>query len=272
MINFDEISGCFNTSSSSSSSSLVENSQSNKTYSDELFLELFQDESEPSISSTPSEIGDDFAITLPPRRKRKSTKRRSNNPAFHPEIRIFRRDIRRKYAFMFNNVVNTHDSLLLSQFLKEFAVPHFEAHEEVPEDLNLKLYRMKVIQGQDQFVKILGMNFTMMPDGIFRLSDVKVCQTLNASGSRIVLHASMLGTMLYEVANSNSHHRTLTNGEETKESPYYAKDLQTSPTLQLVHKPYQYGVETLLTMQLDSNHRIISFVLTVQNAEEISIE
>ncbi len=266
MIHLDEISGCFDTSL------LVENSKSEAYYSDELLLELFQDESEPSMSSTQSEVGDDLVVTAPPRRKRKSTKRRSNNPAFHPEIRIFRRDIRRKYALMFNNVVNTHDSLLLSQFLKEFAVPHFEAHEEVPEDLDLKLYRMKVIQGQDQFVKILGMNFTMMPDGIFRLSDVKVCQTLNTSGSRIVLHASMLGTMLYEVTHSNSHHRTLTNGEETKESPYYAKDLHTSPTLQLVHKPYQYGVDTILTMQLDSNHRIISFVLTIQNAEEISIE
>eukprot|EP01040_Poterioochromonas_malhamensis_P003130 gene3130-3331_t len=163
--------------------------------------------------------------------------------------------------------MNSRDSLLLSQFLKEFAVPHFEAHEEIPEDLDLKLHRMKIIQGQDQFVEVIGYNFAMMPDGIFSLSDVKVCQKLNASGSRVVLRASMLGTMLFEVKKSN-HHKTLMNGEEMKESQYYQKDIHPSNSLQLLNKPYEYSLDLIITIQLDSDHRFISFTLNVQNTKE----
>ncbi len=235
---------------------------------DELLSELLEDESTPSSTSTTlSKVGNDLAITLPPKRKRKNTKRPSNNPAFNPQIRIFRRDIRRKYALMLSNVMNSRDSLLLSQFLKEFAVPHFEAHEEIPEDVDLKLHRMKIIQGQDQFVEVIGYNFAMMPDGIFCLSDVKVCQKLNTLGSRVVLRASMLGTMVFEVKKSNQH-RTLTSGEEMKASPYYQKDIHPSNSLQLVNKPYEYSLDLIITMQLDSDHRFISFTLNVQNTKE----
>eukprot|EP01040_Poterioochromonas_malhamensis_P009566 gene9566-10385_t len=92
---------------------------------------------------------------------------------------------------------------LLSEVFQDMSDPRssspLSAHEEIPEGVEIKLIRMKVIRGQDEFVKFLGMNFTMMPDGVFRLSSVKVCQRLNSPGSRVVLHGSMLGTMLYEV-------------------------------------------------------------------------
>ncbi len=220
---------------------------------DGILLKLLEDESELGGNSPLIEVGDDIRVPLPPkRRKRKSTKRRSNKPAFYPEIRILRRDIRRKYAFMLMNVMNSCDCLLLSQFLKEFAVPHFEAREEIAKNLEIKLIRMKVIHGQDQFVKFLAMNFTMMPDGIFRMSEVKVCQTLNTSGSRIVLRGLMVGTMLYEVRKSS------TNDEKKEESPSYLP-------LQLLHKPYEYGLHVILTMQLDCKNRIISFLFNVEN-------
>lgn len=199
MIRFDEISGSDEiTISPTLDTSFAEMSKP-EAYSlgvDELLSEVFQDMSDPR-SSSPLSVGD--ALVPPSSKKRKSSRRRSNNPAFHPEIRIFRRDIRRRYALMFGNVMNSCDSSLFSDFLKEFAVPHFEAHEEIPEGVEIKLIRMKVIRGQDEFVKFLGMNFTMMPDGVFRLSSAKVCQRLNSPGSRVVLHGSMLGTMLYEV-------------------------------------------------------------------------
>ncbi len=273
---------------------------------DDLLLELLEDDgdddSEPSSPTEGEGEGGNIIIqpvALVPRKKKKkkkkSTKRGSTNPAFNPQIRIFRRDIRRRYASMFNNVVNSHDSSLLSQFLKEFAVPQLKALEEIPEDLEIKLYRMKVIQGQDQFVRMLGLNYLMMPDSFFRLTDIKVCQTLNISGSRIILRSEMTGTMLYEVMNSHSrhhhhqqqqhqqqhhhhhhhhHHRTITNGEEMNESQHvYSNELQTTgPTLQILHKPFEYTLDTVLTMQLDENHRITSFILNVLNTKERSIE
>lgn len=264
---------------------------------DDLLLELLEDDggddddSEPSSPTEGEGEGEGGSgkiiiqpVALVPRKKKKkkkkSKKRGSTNPAFNPQIRIFRRDIRRKYATMFNNVVNSHDSSLLSQFLKEFAVPHFEALEEIPENLEIKLYRMKVIQGQDQFVRMLGLNYLMMPDSFFRLTDVKVCQTLNISGSRIILHSEMTGTMLYEVMNSHSrpqqHHqqRTITDGGETNGSQHVcSNELQNAgPTLQILRKPFEYTLDTVLTMQLDENHRIISFILNVLNTKERSIE
>eukprot|EP01040_Poterioochromonas_malhamensis_P003129 gene3129-3330_t len=154
------------------------------------------------------------------------------------------------------------------------------ALEEIPENLEIKLYRMKVIQGQDQFVQMLGLNYLMMPDSFFRLTDVKVCQTLNISGSRIILHSEMTGTMLYEVMNSHSrpqqHHqqRTITDGGETNGSQHVcSNELQNAgPTLQILRKPFEYTLDTVLTMQLDENHRIISFILNVLNTKERSIE
>ena len=46
----------------------------------------------------------------------KKRKRRCINPSFMPEIRILRRDIRRRYGEMIVNVANSHDMNLMLQF------------------------------------------------------------------------------------------------------------------------------------------------------------
>lgn len=45
----------------------------------------------------------------------------SSNPAYHPTLRILKRDIRRKYGDMLNNVFNSHDLKLISEFFQTFA-------------------------------------------------------------------------------------------------------------------------------------------------------
>ncbi len=161
--------------------------------------------------------------------------------------------------------MNAHDLSLLSQFLQEFAVPHLEAFEEVPENVEVKFCRMKAIQGQDQFLKTMEINLSLMPDGVFRMADVKVCQRLNASGSRILLNLSMVGTMLYEVIQSG---RLSDDGSQCQPAAYY---LNNPPTLQMLHRPFEYLMDLIITLQLDSNHKIVSFVLNVQNTEERSV-
>lgn len=220
-------------------------------------------------SQCSSAEGSKMGNAVTPRKRRNRPKRRSGNPAFHPEIRIFRRDIRRKYAFMFNNIMNAHDPSLLSQFLQEFAVPHFEAFEEIPENVQVKFCRMKVIQGQDQFVKTIEVNLSLMPDGVFRMADVKVCQRLNTSGSRILLNLSIVGTMLYEVIQSAPVGRLSDDDSQCQQAVY---SFNSPPTLQILRRPFEYLMDSIITIQLDSNHRITSLELNVQNTEERSVK
>ncbi len=48
-------------------------------------------------------------------------KRRCINPSFMPEIRILRRDIRRRYGEMIVNVANSHDMNLMLQFCNDIS-------------------------------------------------------------------------------------------------------------------------------------------------------
>ncbi len=60
------------------------------------------------------------------RRHRKSYKRPSNNPVYMPALRILRRDIRRRYCEMMNNVVNSYDSSLILNFFHDFSIPNLQ--------------------------------------------------------------------------------------------------------------------------------------------------
>lgn len=67
---------------------------------------------------------------------RKSYKRLSNNPVYMPALRILKRDIRRKYADMMNNVLNSDDRKLIWNFFRDFSTPMIQTvHNTFNDDL-----------------------------------------------------------------------------------------------------------------------------------------
>eukprot|EP01040_Poterioochromonas_malhamensis_P008715 gene8715-9434_t len=113
-----------------------------------------------------------------------------------------------------------------------------------------------------------------MPDSVFRFTDVKVCQQLRESGSRIISYATVTGTMLYEMKKhgqsegpSNSHTQDIQYGTNKGKTPSCNDDVaQTASRVEAppaeqnfpikLKKPMEVMMDSVIILDLDSNHRI----------------
>ncbi len=133
-------------------------------------------------------------------KKRKSTKRTTNNPKFIPTIRILRRDIRRKYGEMLMNVLNCFDLDLHRKFLHEFAVPNLSQRFSVfPPEMLARLHFSRQFLGIEELIESYRRQYMVTPDITFHLSEVQICKRLNTAGSRLVAKVSVRGTILYSL-------------------------------------------------------------------------
>ncbi len=125
------------------------------------------------------------------RKKRKSTKRTTNNPKFIPTIRILRRDIRRKYGEMLMNVLNCFDLNLHRKFLHEFAVPNLSQRFSVfPGEMLARLHFPRQFLGMEELIESYRRQYMVTPDITFHLSDAQIYKRLNTAGSRLVVKVS----------------------------------------------------------------------------------
>ncbi|RYG69928.1 hypothetical protein EON64_01495 [archaeon] len=60
--------------------------------------------------------------------------------------RILKTDIRRDYAIMFNNAVNSHDPTLLMRYLRKFAHPDMQVVGDLPDNGNIVMSRLAQLQ------------------------------------------------------------------------------------------------------------------------------
>ncbi len=134
------------------------------------------------------------------KKKRKPTKRTSNNPKFIPAIRILRRDTRRKYGEMLMNVLNCCDLDLHRKFLNEFAVPHLIQHFLVfPPEMLARFHFSRKFHGIEAMIESFRRQYMVTPDITFQLSEVQIYKRLNTPGSRIVAKSYVRGTILYSL-------------------------------------------------------------------------
>ncbi len=126
------------------------------------------------------------------------TRRASTNAAYIPSLRILRRDVRRKYADMFNNIFNNYDPKLVSEFCRTFMSPDFRYADTVSQEIQDKsVFRSVYVQGAKAFTHLVATLDYIMPDQVIQLRSVQVCKRSHEVGSRIVSKVSMIGHLLY---------------------------------------------------------------------------
>lgn len=138
-------------------------------------------------------------------RERAGRRRRSIAPNYMPEIRILRRDIRRRYAEMFINVANNHDLTLMERFFEEFCRPDCKVVRVLsPNEQFEKTMKLLTLKNIDHTVSDLkdmihafAFNYEMMPDTIFRLTGCQVRVRQGVSGSVVIAKSRVKGTRLF---------------------------------------------------------------------------
>lgn len=201
----------------------------------------------------------------PTKKKKKSTKRPTNNPKFIPAIRILRRDIRRKYAEMMTNVLNSYDLKLHRRFLEEFGHPDLiRILRSYPSDFFEKLNHKTRLEGIDSLIEGISRQYLAIPDIIFQMSDVKVCQRLNTSGSKIIATTMVRGTMLYSIVPVQKYSIQDNNNHNSKQVLSEKEDDTNQVLLELLDKQIDYCTAGIVTISLDDQHRFLSICIEVE--------
>lgn len=184
---------------------------------------------------------------------RKSYKRLSNNPVFMPALRILKRDIRRKYADMMNNVLNSGDRKLVGGFFQDFSTPMIQTVHKTFNDELRTLYPT-VISGLEQTVNIFCKNFIVMPDVVFRIMNVKICKRSDSSGSRIIALTTKRGTLLYSMKKRNP----LETSEMIPMTTGAVEGPNADEILTPLQTPINYSMKGVIIINLDNEHRFVS--------------
>lgn len=208
---------------------------------------------------------------------------RYSNISKLPQIRVLKRDIRRRYLEMFHNVCNAHDMHLYSRFMYEFCTPN--CHSVI----HLPFHPIPVVRsGIETMIRDNFINSEKFPDGIIKCAgDVKIHVPLQTRGSRIVALLSFRGTHLFDDLSehgdlklintsivsspsssssiSEDHERNIASNIESNHSSedMIASLLSSFKSLRLSPNPIpkEIDVNATLTMHLDESNRIEKFVI-----------
>jgi hypothetical protein len=138
------------------------------------------------------------------RKKRVYIRNPPINPAFRPELRILRRDIRRRYGEMFMNVMNSHDIGLFSRFVRHFCIPTCQSWEinstcsaDVEARTATPLLLAHHMGNSVEIIQRTRVLFEMVPDLTVRFSNVQVTVATNDKGSKVSADITIIGTHLF---------------------------------------------------------------------------
>lgn len=127
----------------------------------------------------------------------------------NPLPRILKRDIRRDYATMFVNVMNSIDLNNIDWFFRSLSRSDCQVMKFVAKDSHLKhsstslrTYQVPSYSNKSFFVEesiasfiyhsfLIGNSF---PDFVFRVNEASISQTEGIAGSKVIVSAEMLGT------------------------------------------------------------------------------
>ncbi len=121
-------------------------------------------------------------------------RKRAVNIKLIQELRIVKRDIRRRYIDIYNHVMNIHDCNLLSRFLNDICTPSCSFITELPAGFTSPPVR----KGLQQILLHTIESQMKIPDGVQWLGDGKIHVSLGRPGTRITSSISFRGTLLYK--------------------------------------------------------------------------
>ncbi len=220
--------------------------------------------------------------SLPPNFMKLEGRHRFSNISKLPQLRILKRDIRRRYLEMYYNVSNSHDINLFSRFLHDFCTPNCQSVVFFPST------KGPIVRNGIQ--EILQDTFTkqsMLPDGVVRYAETKIYVPLETPGSRIVASVSFRGTKLFDIlpaSSSSSISKSTSNTTASSKNEVLSKteshglsedSTEQSSSISSVHPilhsfktarlsptlvPVVLDVNAVFTLHLDVSNRIERFV------------
>ncbi len=215
-------------------------------------------------------------------RERAGRRRRSIAPNYMPEIRILRRDIRRRYAEMFINVANNHDLTLMEKFFEEFCRPDCKVVRVLsPNEQFEKTMKLLTLKNIDHTVSDLkdmihafAFNYEMMPDTIFRLTGCQVRARQGVSGSVVIAKSRVKGTRLFIAEESTiSNEESSSSSDDASYSSNCSSPITTpqsplSSSLSSLVSPSPYNNNIESSLVANHRHRWIPVTPPVETSSE----
>jgi len=130
-----------------------------------------------------------------------------------PQLRILKRDIRRRYMEMYSNVLNSHDINLYSRFLHEFCTPNCQSVVFFP-----SCKGPIVRSGIEDILQDTVRKQAMLPDGVLRYAETKIYVPLETPGSRIVASFLFRGTKLFDILPDDENEAFMNNNSFSSSS------------------------------------------------------
>lgn len=210
--------------------------------------------------------------------RRLKGRRRAVNVKLMNELRIVKRDIRRRYIGMYNNVMNVHDHSLLLSFLRDLCTPSCSFTVRLPHNHR----GSHVWRGVQEIFLQMAHSQLRIPDGVQQLGDGRIHVSLGKPGSRIISSVSFRGTLMFKSRQGgegevelgkppqpqlSSHSSSLCPSRSFERFPF---DL--FPPLSQASQPKEIKASGVCTMILDEMNRIESFLMDFHDfyEEEIS--
>lgn len=129
--------------------------------------------------------------------KTKKRKRKSYYVKRYPFPRILKRDIRRDYAIMLTNVLNSADENLMLKFFQRFGTQSCQYVDCFPDEYINNQPFIRYAKGIDAIVYRLLQDFSSIPDFVIRLKNANIVQKNEIKGSQIVCNVEFSGTKMF---------------------------------------------------------------------------
>lgn len=227
--------------------------------------------------------------------RRLKGRRRAVNVKLMNELRIVKRDVRRRYIGMYNNVMNVHDHSLLLSFLRDLCTPSCSFTVCLPNNRRNHVWR-----GVPEIFLQIAHSQLKIPDGVQQLGNGRIHVSLGKPGSRIISSVSFKGRLLYqshpETSSMKSAQLSLLKyssscpsslkieeddalSAEKKKGDSQSSDHQSQailgllpldlfPSLSQASKPKEIKATGIFTMILDDMNRIESFQMNFNHYYE----
>jgi hypothetical protein len=106
--------------------------------------------------------------------------------------RILVADIRRRYTFMFANVLNSYDCNLIDSFIQRFTIPSVALEKE-------SFCASISLIGKTLLSTYLSLSLQTSPDKILRITETQIKQRSDRSGSELISSFDLNFTKIFEV-------------------------------------------------------------------------
>ncbi len=151
---------------------------------------------------------------------------------------------------MLNNVFNSHDLKLISEFFQTFATRDF-LHTLNAEMAQNSIFSNAYACGIDNMMKLTTVHAYMLPDLTFQMHSAQVIKRSDQTGSKVVAKVTMRGTHLFVPL--ADFIEQLTNEEGLIRKHMFRQ----------VSDPNEILREGICVLLLDENHRMKSFQVII---------